>query len=418
MISMHKGLSESEAKELLEKYGENKIERKKKISSWKIFLSQFKSPLVLLLILASIISFLINFYQNEEYLDTLLILLIVFISAILGFYQEYKAERTIESLQKLASPKAKVIRDGKEQEVEATKVVPGDLIVIESGDIIPADAEILEGRLQIDESILTGESKAVEKFKGDKIFSGTHVFSGRAIAKVFATGMNTEIGKIAGRLQEIEEEKTPFEEKMEVFTKKIILLTIVVIAITFLVSFSKFGVLKAALLAVALAVASIPEGLPAVTTVALALGTREMAKRNALVRRLKIIESVGSLDVICTDKTGTLTEGKMKLKEFWFLEENEKSKEISLKVCYYCNNSKQVLKNGNLTWIGDETEIALKEFAKDFVKEEGERLEEVSFSSERMMMSVVHKFSSEILVLTKGAPEVVVEKCDRILLKE
>jgi len=418
MISMHKGLSESEAKELLEKYGENKIERKKKISPWKIFLSQFKSPLVLLLILASIISFLINFYQNEEYLDTLLILLIVFISAILGFYQEYKAERTIESLQKLASPKAKVIRDGKEQEVEATKVVPGDLIVIESGDIIPADAEILEGRLQIDESILTGESKAVEKSKGDKIFSGTHVFSGRAIAKVFATGMNTEIGKIAGKLQEIEEEKTPFEEKMEVFTKRIILFTIVVIAITFLVSFSKFGVLKAALLAVALAVASIPEGLPAVTTVALALGTREMAKRNALVRRLKIIESVGSLDVICTDKTGTLTEGKMKLKEFWFLEENEKSKEISLKVCYYCNNSKQVVKNGNLTWIGDETEIALKEFAKDFVKEEGERLEEVSFSSERMMMSVVHKFSSEILVLTKGAPEVVVEKCDRILLKD
>ena len=414
---MYKGLSEEEAKELLKKYGENKIERRKKISPWKIFLSQFKSPLILLLIFASIISLAVNYYQKEEFLDTFLILGIVFISALLGFFQEYKAERTIESLQKLASPKAKVIRDGKEQEIEATMIVPGDIIVVESGDIIPADAEILEGKLQIDESILTGESKAVEKSKGDKIFSGTHVFSGRAIAKVFATGMNTEIGKIAEKLQEMEEEKTPFEEKMEVFTKKIILLTIVVIVITFLVSFSKFGVLKAALLAVALAVAAIPEGLPAVTTIALALGTREMAKRNALVRRLKIIESVGSLDVICTDKTGTLTEGKMKVKDFWFLEENEKSKEISLKVCYYCNNSKQVLKNGNLTWIGDETEIALKEFAKDFVKE-GERLEEVSFSSERMMMSVVHKFSNEILVLTKGAPEVVVKKCDRILLKD
>jgi len=415
---MYKGLSEEEARELLKKYGENKIERRKKISSWKIFLSQFKSPLILLLIFASIISLAINFYQNEEYLDTFLILVIVLISALLGFFQEYKAERTIESLQKLASPKAKVIRDGKEQEIEATMIVPGDVIVVESGDIIPADAEILEGKLQIDESILTGESKAVEKSKGDKIFSGTHVFSGRAIAKVVATGMNTEIGKIAEKLQEIEEGKTPFEEKMKVFTKKVILLTIGVIVITFLVSFSKFGVLKAALLAVALAVAAIPEGLPAVTTIALALGTREMANRNALVRRLKIIESVGSLDVICTDKTGTLTEGKMKVKDFWFLEENEKAKEISLKVCYYCNNSNQILKGDKLVWIGDETEIALKEYAKFFVIEEGERLEEVSFSSERMMMSVVHKFSSETLILTKGAPEVVIKKCNKILLKD
>lgn len=415
---MYQGLKEEEAKELLKKYGENKIERKRRTSPLKIFLSQFKSPLILLLIFASLVSFGINFYQQEEYLDTILILIIVLISAILGFVQEYKAEKTIESLQKLASPKAKVIRDGKEQEIEATMVVPGDLIIVESGDIIPADAEILEGKLQIDESILTGESRAVEKSKGEKIFSGTHVFSGRAIAKVFATGMKTEIGKIAEKLQEMEEEKTPFEEKMEAFTKKIILFTMIVIVLTFLASFNKFGLLKASLLAVALAVAAIPEGLPAVTTIALALGTREMAKRNALVRRLKIIESVGSLDVICTDKTGTLTEGKMKVKDFWFLEENEKSKEISLKVCYYCNNSKQIVKNGNLTWVGDETEIALKEFAKEFVKEEGKRLEEVSFSSERMMMSVVHDFGNEILVLTKGAPEVIVEKCDRILLKE
>jgi len=414
----YSGLSEKDAQELLEKYGENKIEKKKKISAWKIFLSQFASPLILLLIFASFISLAVNYYQKVEFLDTFLILAIVFISALFGFIQEYKAEKTIESLQKLAAPKAKVIREGKEKEIEATKVVPQDLIVVESGDIIPADAEILEGKLQIDESILTGESKAVEKSKNEKIFYGTHIFSGRAIARVFATGTNTEMGKIAEKLQEVEEEKTPFEEKMKAFTKRVIILTIGIIVLTFLLSFNKFGILKAGLLAVALAVAAIPEGLPAVTTIALALGTKEMAKRNALVRRLKIIESVGSLDVICTDKTGTLTEGKMKVKDFWFWEENEKSKEISLKICYYCNNSKQVLKNGNLTWIGDETEIALKEFAKDFVKEGGKRLEEVSFSSERMMMSVVHKFSNEILVLTKGAPEVVVKKCNRILLKD
>jgi Ca2+-transporting ATPase len=412
------GLNESEAIELLKKYGENKIERKKKISAFKIFLSQFKSPLILLLIFASLVSLAINYYHKEEFLDTFLILAIVFISSLLGFFQEYKAEKTVESLQKLAAPKARVIREGKEKEIEAIKIVPGDLIVVESGDIIPADAEILEGKLQIDESILTGESKAVEKSKRDKIFSGTHVFSGRAVAKVLDTGMKTEIGKIAAKLQEVREEKTPFEEKMEMFTKKIIVLTILIIALTFLFSFNKFGVLKAGLLAVALAVAAIPEGLPAFTTISLALGSREMAKKNALVRRLKIIESIGSLDVICTDKTGTLTEGKMKVKDFWFFEESEKAREISLKVCYYCNNSKQILKDNKLTWVGDETEIALKEYSKQFIKDEGKRLEEFSFSPERMMMSVIHKFSNEVLVLTKGAPETIVKKCSKILLKD
>lgn len=415
-MSMHYGLRESEAESLLKKFGENKIEVRKKKSAWKIFLSQFKSPIILLLILATFISFGINYYQSEEYLDSFLILSIVLISALLGFFQEYKAEKTIESLQKLAAPKAKVIREGQEKEIEATKIVPGDLIVVESGDVVPADAEIIDGKVQVDESILTGESKAVRKLNGEKIFSGTHVLSGKAIARVFATGMKTEIGKIAEKLQEMEEGKTPFEEKMEAFTRKVILLTFGIIILTFLVCFGRFGALKAGLVAVALAVAAIPEGLPAVTTIALALGTREMAKRNALVRKLKIIESVGSLDVICTDKTGTLTEGKMKVKDFWFFEESEKAREISLKICHFCNNSKQILKNGKLTWVGDETEIALKEYSKNFVKDEGERLEEISFSSERMMMSVVHKFSGEILVLSKGAPEVIINKCSGIFL--
>ena len=412
------GLTSQEAEKLLKEFGENKIERKKKVSPVKIFISQFKSPLILLLIFASIISFVVNFHQKEEFIDSFLILLVVFFSAILGFYQEYKAERIIESLQKLAAPKAKVIRDGKEQEIETSKIVPGDIIVVESGDIIPADAEILEGKLQIDESILTGESRAVEKGEKEKIFSGTSIYSGKAIAKVFATGMKTEIGKIAEKLQEMEEGKTPFEEKMENFTKKIVFLTIGIIVLTFVLTFRKFGILEAGLLAVSLAVAAVPEGLPAVTTIALALGTREMAKRNALVRKLKIIESIGSVDIICTDKTGTLTEGKMKVKDFWFLEESEKAREISLKVCYYCNNAKEILKEGKLTWVGDETEIALKQYAMNFIKEEGKRLEEIPFSSERMMMSVIHQFSNETLLLTKGAPEVVLKRCNRILIKE
>lgn len=413
---MERGLTSKEAEERLKKYGKNEIKREKKISPWKIFISQFASPIILLLIFAAILSFSVSYLKNESFFDSVLILIIVLAAGIAGFVQDYKAEKTVEALKKMATPKAKVIRDGKEIEIDSTEVVPEDLVIIEGGDIVPADAKIIDGKLEVDESELTGESRAKKKKIGDKIFSGCGVYSGKATAKVFATGMNTEIGKIASKMQEIKEGETPFQTQMKKFTRKIVLLTAVVIALTFFVGFNKFGFIEAGLIAVSLAVAAIPEDLPAVITIALSLGARNMVKRNALVRRLAITESVGSTDVICTDKTGTLTEGKMEVRDIWFLKHDEKSKDLALKCCFYCNDSKQISEKGEKKWVGDETDVALKQYSSKYVKEIGKRIDEIPFSSERDMMTVVQDLKNEKIVLSKGAPEVIVEKSNRVLI--
>ena len=409
------GLSSEDVKKRIEVWGKNEIRREMKVSPIKIFISQFSSPIILLLIGAAIISLSLNYVNKENYFDSILILLIVFAAAIAGFIQDYKAEKAIEALQKLATPKAKVIRDGKEIELDASEIVPDDIIVVESGDVVPADAEILDGELEVDESFLTGESRAVKKRKGDKIFSACPVYVGRAIAKVFATGMKSEIGKIAGKMQEIREAKTPFQLQMEKFTRKIVLLTALIIFITFLVGMNKFGWMEAFLISVSLAVAAVPEDLPAVITIALSLGARDMAKKNALVRRLAITESIGCVNVICVDKTGTLTEGRMKVRKIWLPKESTFAKDLALKCCYYCNDAKKVVEGGKEKWVGDETDIALKEFASN-LKEEGRRIEEVPFSSERKMMTVAYEFREEITVFSKGAPEVILAKANKLLV--
>jgi len=411
------GLSSLEAERRLKIYGKNEIVERKGINPFFIFLSQFKSPIILLLIAAAILSLFVNVAKEESFIDSLLILAIVFAAGIAGFVQDYKAEKTIEALKKLATPKAKVIRDGKEQEIDSTLIVPGDIIVLEGGDVIPADAELIKGELQVDESILTGESRAVKKKVGDKIFSGCGIFSGNAIAKVIATGMNTQLGKIASKVQEIREEKTPFQLQMERFTKKIVLLTILIIFGTLFVAVKKFGFVEGALIAVSLAVAAIPENLPAVITLALSLGARQMARKNALVRKLVITESIGTVDVICTDKTGTITEGKMKVKEIWFLEKSEKAEKLAIECCYYCNNAKKVLKGKEEKWVGDETDIALKIFSLNFSEKlrEGKRIGEIPFTSERKMMSVAYDFGEEKIIYAKGAPEILLKKCSKVM---
>ncbi|MBU5678601.1 MAG: calcium-translocating P-type ATPase, PMCA-type [Candidatus Aenigmatarchaeota archaeon] len=413
------GLSLEEAKKRIEIYGRNEIKESEKVSPIKIFASQFKSPIILLMIFASMISFYVNFIGGEEFIDSFLILIVILISAFAGFVQEYKAEKAIEALKKIAAPRARVIREGKIIEIESAEVVPDDLIVVDGGDIIPADATILEGSLEVDESPLTGESRSVKKREGDNIFSGCHVFVGKAIAKVFATGMKTEIGKIAKEMQEMKEEETPFQKELKRFTKTIVRLTILIIILTFLISFKKFGSLEAFLLSVSLAVAAIPESLPAVITATLALASHEMAKRNALIRRLAVTESIGSVDVICTDKTGTLTEGKMKVKDLWFLEESEKAKEIAIKICYYCNNANIAKINNKDVLIGDETDIALKEFSMERIKyEEYRKVDEIHFTSERKMMSVLCENENKRILFSKGAPEVILSKCSKALLGE
>ncbi len=409
-----RGLSEREAKERLKRYGKNVIKREKKRNWLDMLIEQFESPIILLLIFAAIISLIVNHLHHESYFDSILILIIVLAAAGAGFIQDYKAERAVEALRRMAAPKARVIRDGKEKEIRADLIVPGDVLVLESGDVIPADAEIIQDQLEVDESILTGESKAVKKKKGDMVYSGCPVYIGNALAIVKATGMSTKIGKLAKKMQEIETGKTPFQEKMESFTKKLVALTGVIIIITFFVGLGKFGLLESFMIAVSLAVAAIPEDLPAVITIALSLGAKEMVRRNALVRRLAITESVGSVDVICTDKTGTITLGKMKVTGFWFPEVGlaKKGNQLANQIVYFCNNAKAIIKDGEERWVGDETDIALKEYAIELVSDEGKRVYEIPFSSERKMMTVVQRMNGRDLVFTKGAPEVILERCD------
>lgn len=409
------GLSQSQAKKLLARYGSNKIKREKKVSPLKILLAQFLSPLIILLIIAAIFSFTVNAYKGENYFDSVLILIIVLASGLSGFIQDYKTEKAIEALQKMSTLKTRVIRGGKEQEIEAEYVVPGDLIIIESGDIIPADAKIIKGSLQVDESILTGESTAIKKKTNDEIYSNCGVYIGRAVARVTNTGMQTKVGQIASKMQQIEEGQTAFQQHMKKFTRKIVFIIALIILITFVASYDKFGFLEALLIAVSLSVAAMPEGLPAVITVALSLGAKNMVKRKGLVRRLAITESIGSADVVCTDKTGTLTKGEMEVVDFWTVSGQKENKEKVLQVCYYCNNAKQLIKEGDKKWVGDETDIALKRFSSKLMKSQGERIDEVAFSSERKMMTTVYKIQGEKTVFSKGAIEVMVEKCSYYL---
>jgi len=419
MIKMkpQKGLTSREIEARLKKYGKNEIKREERVSPFKILISQFTSPIILLLIGAAILSFSVNFFKGESYFDSILILSIVFAAGTAGFIQDYKAERAVEALQKMATPFAKVIRDGKEREIDSTEIVPGDLIVVEGGDVVPADAEIIDGKLEVDESVLTGESRAEKKKTGDKIFKNCPVYTGRAVARVFNTGMKTRVGEIASRMQKIKEGETPFQSHMKRFTRKIVGITALVIVITFVVGFGKFGIMEAALIAVSLAVAAIPEDLPAVITIALSLGARDMAKKNALIRRLAITESIGSVDIICTDKTGTLTEGKMKVKNMWLLKESKKARDLAIKCCCYCNDAKRILKNGKERWVGDETDIALKQYSLSSMKERGKRIDEIPFSSARKMMTVVQDIGKKI-IFSKGAPEVIIKKSGKCLIGE
>ena len=404
-----KGLTSQEAKKLQKKYGKNEIHKGKKRSKLSILLEQFLSPVILLLIFAAAISLIVNYYQHQDYFDSMLILIIVLASGIAGFIQDYKAEEAVEALKKLSSPTAKVIRNGKEQVIDSADLVPGDIIVLGGGDVVPADAVIIEGELEVDESILTGESGSVKKDKNQPIYSNSNIYIGKAIAKVTAIGMQTKVGKIAAKMQEIKQESTPFQSHMNSFTKKIVLFTIGIIILTFLVSYSKFGIMEAFLIAISLAVAAIPEDLPAVITVAVSLGAKQMAKEKALIRRLVTAESIGTVEVICTDKTGTLTEGKMKLTEYWY-PNNSNNEELALQCSYYCNDAEKLIKDGKPVWVGDETDIALKEASYNKIKQIGKRIHTIPFSSKKEMMTVIQEIKTGTFVYSKGAPEVIIPK--------
>jgi Ca2+-transporting ATPase len=452
--SIQKGLSDEEALVRFKQFGPNELEKGKRISPLKIFVRQFKEILILILLIAVLISAILG-----ETLDAMAILAIVIACASLGFFQEYRAEKALEALKKMAAPKAFVIRDGKEKEILTRDIVPGDIILLNVGQKIPADARIIEGlSLKIDESMLTGESTPVEKTidpipldapiteVSNMVFAGTIVVHGKGKAIVTSTGMNTEFGKIAKLLQTVKVVKTPLEIKMQQIGKWLGIAALFVVAIISALGLLRgYGALEMLIWGVSLAVAAVPEALPAVVTGALAIGTHRMAKRKAIVRKLPAVETLGCTTVICADKTGTLTKAEMTVRKIFFndgiihvtgvgyepkgnfLKNNElidKDEHLSLllKAALLCNDAS--LKKNGKSWhiIGDPTEGALVVLAmkaglsQEIIRKEYPRIGEISFTSERKLMTTIHSTpEGEKLAFAKGAIDVLLKKCTKVL---
>ena len=386
-----KGLSSFEAKERLKKYGLNEFSKHEKRSFYTILVEQLKNPLLILLLIASVISFFIG-----QELESYAIIIAVFLSALFGSYLEFKADKSLEELRKYSQIKSIVIRDGENRLIDARYIVPGDIVIVEAGSIIPSDGIIIESNeFSVDESILTGESRSVYKKKGDKVFAGTVVLSGYAKFKTTKTGFNTEFGKIAKSLSSIEEGESELKKKVRELSRKVSLISITIIIILLAIGILRgFEIVELFIFSVTLAVAAIPEGLLTVLTIILALGVKEMAKHNALVRRLSAIDGLGMVDVIATDKTGTITEGKLKLVEY--------DDERLLKLSALCTLTKKT-ENG---WVGDEVDVAIMEKVKDLRVKECRKIRKIiPFSPERKFMSII----CEKGIITKGAPEIVLK---------
>ncbi len=448
-----KGLSSEEVKKRLEKFGANKLAEEKEINKLKIFIHQFASPLIYILIIAGIITLAL-----KEYIDAGVIFAVVILNSIIGYLQEYKAEQSVRALKKMLVPKAKVLRDGIEKEINSEELVPGDIVILYSGIRVPADIRLIHAvELKIDESILTGESLPVEKHHhtikeenityGDQknmAFMGTIVVSGRARGVVVETGMNTVFGKIAKHIKEAETVKAPLQDKIQKFANLVGIFVVVASVLLFLMGLIiGEGIKNMFMTAVATAVAAIPEGLPMVVTVTLAVGVMRMARRNAIVRKLHAVETLGSTTVICTDKTGTLTKNEMTVKliydgrniyevegsgyepkgrilhnglEVDFKKDREALVE-TLRIGLLCNESNIYEENGTFRLEGDPTEGALIVSAMKagliLAEEENkyELLETIPFESERGYMATLHRHRGEKLIFIKGAPEKIIELC-------
>ena len=425
-----RGLSTREAEKRIKTYGLNELKHKKKKSPILIFLSQFNDFLVWVLIGATIIS---GFIGDKA--DALTILLIVIVNAILGFIQEFRTEKSLEALQEMAAPTCKTIRDGNIKVINSRELTIGDIVILEAGDRIPADGTFIDAaNMVVDESLLTGESVGISKDtnKGkNEGYMGTIVLKGRGLLIVDSIGMETEMGKIANLLDNIEEEKSPLRERLDSLGKILVVVCLIVcIIVTVLGILRGNNITEMFLLGVSLAVAAIPEGLAAIVTVALALGVSRMLKRNALIRKLPAVETLGCTSVICSDKTGTLTQNKMTVKEvltngkIYELDKEKLSNCEKLKEAFvYCNdtNYNYDIKDIDKAVMGDPTETALvKVFFKDTNEAEefiskANRLFEIPFDSTRKMMTVIMKVNGKEVCYMKGAPERVLERCDSVL---
>ena len=432
------GLSSQEAASRLEKYGANTLQEGKKKTLLEKFVDQFKDFMILVLLVAAVVS--MYAHQGEpDPTDAIIILAVVLLNAVLGVFQESKAEEAIEALKKMASPVASVLRDGHVEHIKGEDIVVGDVVILEAGDVVPADMRLFEvNTVKIEESALTGESVPVDKDlvipAGDEVgigdrtnmaFSSTNVTYGRAVGVVTSTGMNTEVGKIANMLANTEEGKTPLQENQDALGKWLTIMILVIAVIIFLVGMLRGNEWTHMLLtAIAIAVAAIPEGLPAISTIILALGTQKMAQRNAIVRKLPAVETLGGVEIICSDKTGTLTLNQMTVEKMVYDNEiHDASEEISkdniaLRVMNLANDTKISQDNSLL---GDPTETAMVQYGLDKnydVREELvniPRIAEVPFDSTRKLMTTIHQLEDgKYLVATKGAPDMLLDRVTKI----
>ncbi|MFX1450807.1 MAG: cation-translocating P-type ATPase, partial [Promethearchaeota archaeon] len=477
--STENGISEEEAKSRLEKYGTNEIEEKGRRTIFQMFIDQFKDFLIILLIIAAAISLIIYFIESShggessEIVDAIVIFAIIFANAFIGLYQEHSSEKSLEALKKLAAPKAKVVRQGPPREIMTPELVPGDVVILETGDRIPADLRLIEAvNLKIQEAAFTGESVPVKK-KIDVIdekdipinerknmaYSTTVVTYGRGRGLVIHTGMSTEYGKIAKTILTAEEKKTPLQEKLAKLGKKLGILIIIICVVIFITAYVRsilthhhFDALDMFLAAVGLAVAAVPEGLPAIVTIALSIGVMRLVEKNAIIRKLPAVETLGCSTIICSDKTGTLTQNEMTVRKvlvnnkviditgagyepigkFYagseeILPEKDDTLSLLLRVATLCNDAslhRNTTMGSRWEIIGDPTEGALltlsAKASNDFLKEELEltfpRIAEVPFDSKRKAMSTIHSVNGKIYAYIKGAPEQIVKKSIKISL--
>lgn len=428
------GLSQKDVEIRLKENGKNKLVELKKQSKLAKFLNEFKDLMIIILIISSIVSFVLSILNNEPFTDSIIILAIVVLNAILGFIQELKADKAIESLKKMQVSKVKVKRENKIYIVNSEDIVKGDILVLEAGDTIPADARIIwEASLKVDEASLTGESIPVSKniitldentplsSRTNMIYSGTHIVYGKCLAVVCEIGMNTEFGLIAKSLNEEKKEITPLQKKIDGISKFLSFIIAIIIVIMFLIGIVKgMSIIEVIMLSISLAVAAIPEGLPAVITITLSLGMSTMAKKRAIVRKMSSVETLGCTEIICSDKTGTITQNKMKVREIYFNNKictpSDLDKDNILFNIMILDND--VEKNCN-EYIGEPTEIALYECCEecfDVVKlrDDNKRIDELPFDSNRKMMSTINKNGSVIKLYTKGSFDSLIKCCSYI----
>lgn len=429
------GLSEEETQKRFERYGPNNLKEKKKESIFVKFIKQFNDFMIITLIIAAIISAVVSKLNGEaDYIDSIIIVAIVIFNAIMGLVQEQKAEKSLEALKKMSAPNAKVRRNGRVQEIDATMVVPGDIVILEAGNYVPADCRLINSyNLKIEESALTGEtipslkdsSKILKEntAMGDlcnMVFATTIVVNGHGEAIVVETGMNTRVGKIAGMIIEDESPETPIQKKLAEVGKILAIACIIICVLIFVIGiFKKIPIIEMFMTSVGLAVAAIPEGLPAIVTIMLSIGVTKMAKKNSIIRKLPAVETLGSSSVICSDKTGTLTQNKMTVTEVrnCFGRANSNERKFIFELGTMCTDTTEERINGKLGFVGEATEVAISNAAmeegvsKSFLYDEMKRINDIPFDSKRKMMTTIHKYGNGYRIITKGAPDVLLKRC-------